>query len=56
MAKHQIRAFVPPTRARPRPAEGEFSEPVWKWVKVLAWLVAAIVCLNALLWLLSRGF
>ncbi len=56
MAKVPIKAFVPPTRARPKPKEDEFSEPVWKWVKVLAWLVFAAVVINALLWLLSKGF
>lgn len=56
MEQKPIRAFVPPTRPKPKPQEGEFSEPIWKWLKILAWLVGIILGINALLWVLSRGF
>ncbi len=56
MGKNQLKVFVPPNRVRPKPKDTEFSEPVWKWLKVAVWVVVAALALNALLWLLSRGF
>lgn len=54
MDQHRVRAFIPPTRPRPKPQEDEFSEPVWKWLKILAWLVAIVLIINVLLWALSH--
>ena len=54
MERKQIRAFVPPTRPKPKEEKGEFSEPVWKLLKVLAWLVAISLGINLLLWLLMH--